>query len=338
MDKFYPGNVNEINVYIWADTKQVCHIQEQFSTMDAPADEVATGNASSFGTIINQAPTAVTNSNSLSVMWIALPALATAAMIVAAPIFLAKKKNSQPYSLPKLRSLRSVALLCCVLMAFMLLSAPVSAVYADPMNRRFVVWGSESTGDTSGPGGATGRKTQTEIQQQRITAQDIAYYFGQYGGYVASDYQGSNSLKYEILGNISYNEQHYPGGVAVVDFDHGVGSQIYYQDYNYFHYMFEDNVGVDSNGYTYDWYWGTHMVYDSDIYQQTTGKTFFALINTCESANTTFWSKNGVGPDADPYPKTDQGVDVNGYAVSMPYAWTHLNITDYPIRLLQLAT
>jgi hypothetical protein len=44
LDKFYPGNVYGINVHVWADTKKVGRMQEQFSTMDSPADLMSSPN------------------------------------------------------------------------------------------------------------------------------------------------------------------------------------------------------------------------------------------------------------------------------------------------------
>jgi hypothetical protein len=101
--------------------------------------------------------------------------------------------------------------------------------------------------------------------------------------------------------------------VAVVDFDHGVLRDDYH-DYNpqvpagEVHYLLEDNFGTYSGP---DYYHPgaphhEHIVYDMDIaYQTTLEKTFFALINTCMSANLT-WE----GP-------------ILGRVQGMPYAWTH---------------
>lgn len=44
LDKFYPGNVYGFNVYVWADTGAIAHIQERISTMDPPPEPVATAN------------------------------------------------------------------------------------------------------------------------------------------------------------------------------------------------------------------------------------------------------------------------------------------------------
>jgi hypothetical protein len=40
-DKFYPGNVYGMTVCVWADTGEIGHVQERFSTVDPPADLIA---------------------------------------------------------------------------------------------------------------------------------------------------------------------------------------------------------------------------------------------------------------------------------------------------------
>jgi len=307
LDKFYPGNVYGIEVYVWADTKDICHIQERFSTMDPPADLVATINDAAVEPLNDNAPVEAAKSNSISTtIWIALPVLAVA-VLGTVPVWLGRKKN-----LPK-RSFKIGGVLFCLLISSELLLVPISTVSAVEPTRRATIWGSESTGAITTPPGCSWRKTQAEISRQRSVALHISDYFKN-DGYTASNYQGSNSLKYEIVGdashqgNISYNEQNY-ARVAVVDFDHGV----YRTDYpqarpNEPHYLFEDNVGsligswpgqVNHNG----------AVYDMDIASDTTlEKTFFALINTCLSANITWQGPN------------------NGQPQGMPYAWTHRTV------------
>jgi hypothetical protein len=41
LDKYYPGNVYGIYVDVWADTGQIRDVQEAFSTLDPPTDEIA---------------------------------------------------------------------------------------------------------------------------------------------------------------------------------------------------------------------------------------------------------------------------------------------------------
>ncbi len=131
---------------------------------------------------------------------------------------------------------------------------------------------------------------------------------------------------------ISYNEQNYPR-VAVVDFDHGNGAINYSQaPSGEFHYLFEDNVGLDYYLDENDWdhamnlsqYYGTHLLYDMDIYPQTTlGKTCFTFISTCNSANV----DNIFGQPPYQYDSA-QGLINGTRARGMPYAWTHRTVAN----------
>lgn len=129
-----------------------------------------------------------------------------------------------------------------------------------------------------------------------------------------------------MLSNISYNEQNYPL-VAVVDFDHGVGRNDSYADYGELHYLIEDNIGnmnfsIPADGTDPDNWVNTHLVYDMDIFNQTSlGKTFFAFINTCASGSIET-SLLGYYPGL-PY---GGGNNTNGKPVGMPYAWTHRTV------------
>jgi hypothetical protein len=301
LDKFYPGNVYGFSVYVWADTGDVCYIHERVSTLDPPEDSVASIDDYIVEALNDQLLVGEASSNSMSIAWIALPAFAVVTLVTA-PVLLNKKKN-----LPRQRSFKIGGILLCLLVSSIVLLVPISTVNAVKPTRRATIWGSESAGDTSYYG-ATGRKTQAEIELQQDLSQLISDYFKN-DGYDASNYQGSNSLKYEILGNISYNEANY-ARAAVVYFDHGVGREDYVQDE--WHYMVEDNIGkvtpIDHN----------HLVYDMDIYDETTmGKTYFAFINTCMSANTTY--------------NCPEGGDFNettGNPQGMPFAWTHRSALD----------
>jgi len=297
LDKFYPGNVYGIYVDIWADTKEIRHIKEVFSTLDPPADKIATLKESAVGPIDTQA-SSETQPNSILIPWVALSVF-TAFMLGTAHIWLFKKK------LPKQRSLKVSGVILCLLLASTMLVS-VSTVSADP-RRRATVWGSESIGQA-------GRKTQAEINQQRLTAQHISDYFKN-DGYYSSNYQGyQGSLKSQILSQIDTNEQNYDR-VAVVDFNHGVGRTDYTSPQEW-HYMFEDHVGTLVDGQQVP----QNGVYDMDVYQKTgLRKTYFALINTCMSANISNLQRDQYGNLWD----SSQGLVGGVRARGMPFAWTH---------------
>lgn len=90
-DKFYPGNVYGMNVYVWADTGEIGHFQERFSTVDPPTELVATADDIASGIADEQATGDKTQSNSLLVM-IMLPAFAVL-MVGTVTVYLGKKKS-----------------------------------------------------------------------------------------------------------------------------------------------------------------------------------------------------------------------------------------------------
>jgi hypothetical protein len=233
------------------------------------------------------------------------------AVVSAMPVLVLKKTGH----VSKQHSFKFVSLILCLLLASTMFMS-LAMVSADP-RRRSTIWGSESTGDPS-------RKTQSEINQQRATAQYISDYFKN-DGYSASNEQGSKgSYRSQILTQISNNEANYDR-VAVIDFNHGVGTTQHTRDNGEFHYLFEDNIGMDlSNPYYYD----NNYVYDMDIYDQTTSrKTFFTFISTCMSANYTSYTTPSHIPGQTC--TVGQGM-INGNAQGMPYAWTHKLVTASP--------
>jgi hypothetical protein len=273
LDKWY-GNLYGIEVDVWADTKEARSAQEAWSTI-TPQEEMAILNASTVTVSTSQAPM-IAETKTSSIMWIALPALAVA-MTGATVVWLSKKKNLNSYTLPKLHALKTGGTLLCVLMFSVVLLIPVATVNA---TGGAVVWGSESTGQVG-----YWRKSSSEITLQRYIANNLQTYFA-YNGYNAYNHQGSGSTKYNILYNDLPNLQSAYNRVAVVDFNHGVGSTGYSQAPGEWHYMFEDNTGTVigppgtppnalNNG-----------VYDMDIYPRVNpSKIIFAFINTCLSAN-----------------------------------------------------
>ena len=300
LDKFYPGNVYGIEVFLWADTKEVYNIQERSTTVDPPADLVANLNDTVTPPSNSDGSTNPTETGSLQTTWITTPTLT--AVTLGAIVAFAKKKT-----LSKSRSLKTGVLLC--LITSLILMFPIS--YAFAVDRCSLVWGSRSSGanDPTVPGSPTWRKTAAELGNQSETAAAINYAFSYYGNYSgAHNYQGEGSKKSAILGNITYSNNNYPF-VAVVDFDHGVGNE----RYGYYHYMFEDDVGCRV-GPHYEWdYANDNGVYDYEIFSDTGGysyssNVYFAFISTCMSADLTTYGQ---------YQQSD------GSPVGMPYAWTH---------------
>ena len=326
LDKFYPGNVYGFNVYVWADTGEVCAINERVFTMDPPIDMIATSNEFSVVPINAFQQTEEIELNSYSVPWFSLPVLAFGMLSFGSTgLLLSRKKKGKDFSF------KFVTVLFCFLMVSMILISPSPTVKATEITRRALIWGAESTGGTNSSLGYTMRKTSGEISQQQSVCANIEDYFDD-NGYSADNWQGDGSIKKYILLNISDAESNY-ANVAVVDFNHGVGRSDTYEDGSgNWHYHFEDNVGpiLDQTTGTYpenssdpeDWT-NKHMVYDMEIYTNTTeNNTFFAFINTCMSANITDWESGGIGPDP------AQGLNNNSKAVGMPFAWTHRTVED----------
>ena len=73
-DKFYPGNVYGMTVCVWADTGEIGSVQERFSTVDSPADLIA-----SEDDIARTSTDYLSNnnlqSNVLLATWVLVPAL-----------------------------------------------------------------------------------------------------------------------------------------------------------------------------------------------------------------------------------------------------------------------
>jgi hypothetical protein len=315
LDKFYPpGNVYGFNVYVWADTGEVCYIQERISTVDPPPELVAT--VADATDMQANTPTAAFEATSTS-STNTLIALTPCGLLVigVAWVWLRRKKNVYVRRLFRLDGL----LLCLLVLS--LFSVPIATVNAASPKGRAVVWGSESSGAYYDPPGFSWRKHPIEVTRQNAIAAYITENFSS-NGYEASDYQGNlgynpGSWKVDILEKTSENDALYPR-VAVVDFDHGNGLDgIPGLPSSEFHYMFEDNHGTKGGPY-YDPgpYLPEYGVYDFEIYPRTAeGKIFFAFINTCNSAHIDenfngYYSKQGIVPGTD-------------RARGMPFAWSH---------------
>lgn len=304
LDKFYFGNVYGIEVYLWADTKEVYDMHERFSTLDPPAGLLADSSYAAVAPLSSQAPfSAESNFMPLTLVGVPILAIATGSAL----FWLGRRNNCQ-----KPKSLKIGTILLCLMLSSTILLIPVATVNAKNPVRSAYIWGSRSSGGYDPdvpPSGATWRKTSGELQQQSAASADIASSFSNYGGYNVSNFQGAGSLKANILSNITYSQGDYL--TAVVDFDHGIYDYIN----GYRHYRFEDDNGTrigPHDDYT-EVTPPVNAVYDCEIYSDTGGSAnpsnvFFALINTCLSADLAIIGQ-GTWPD--------------GSAYGMPYAWTH---------------
>ena len=319
LDKWY-GYMYGIEVDVWADTGEVRSVQEAWSTMPPPegvpsVDMNKVDNLSSqvsdekpANMLSSQAP-AVSEVELNPVMWVALSTLASA-FTGTALIFLHKKKKSSSIHLLKPRYFKIGGMLLCGLILSMTALASVATVTAT--TKTAVIWGSESTGAAAyQEPWINWRKSKAEVDQQRATAITLGSYF-QDGGYAAYNHQGirnPGSSKAQIIDDTqTYTDT--SSRVAFVDFDHGIGSYINGE----FHFMFEDNEGTMGSGNPLE-----NGVFDRDVYWRTWyGKTLFAFISTCMSANLTH-------PDTgEPW----QGYGTQG-AKGLPYAFTHgLTVVD----------
>jgi hypothetical protein len=370
LNKWY-GNLYGIQVDIWADTGEIRAVEEAWSTIN-PQESGFVGSRGVkaspppvYNSTLSTVPIANSTANSLVSGQVSIGALAlsgsaiyvtafsSAVSTICVALFFKSRENK-----PKVCGQQNIGSLktfyrqrkrivnnllkrfgpfgCGLLLLILLVPSLTVFTYvptakATTPTAGAVVWGAESIGAGAYP--TSTRKSQAEIDDQRIIAPMIANYFSQngYGGNNGINHQGINnpgSSKTQILSDLSYLQSNFDK-VAVVDFDHGVGRQDSYNDPNYWHYMLEDNVGQNNsqvaNGTDPNNWVNAHMVYDKDIFSNTNlGKNIFSFINTCESANVSSWQQNGVGPAADPYPnEKDQGIDIGNYAVSMPYAFTH---------------
>ncbi|MCW3999743.1 MAG: hypothetical protein NWE93_05850, partial [Candidatus Bathyarchaeota archaeon] len=336
LDKFYPGNVYGFNVYIWADTKEVYYIHQRVSTIDPPAELVASATdriSQSYCPTANSSPTLTLNS------FLDFPVYILIFIVVISlitPFYLSRQKKNAPtlLRLPKISCLKAGGIVLCLL----ILSPIISALSASPVAATNVggasVWGAESIGsiNSSLNPPESWRKTNGEVEWQRSTSAYIATLFAN-NGYISTNNQGVNnygSNKGPVLDQIQYFESNYPR-VAVVDFDHGNGANetdITGASGDEFHYLFEDNWGTregpvynsdDSNA-------NQHAIYDSNIYEETVaGKTCFAFINTCNSAH--------VGDSYYGQYVSTQGLVDNSIhkARGMPFAWSHgIKVTATP--------
>lgn len=163
LDKFYPpGNVYGFNVYVWADTGEVCHIQERISTVDPPADMVA----SVYDVTDVQEYASDSAFEAASSSMNAVFAIVPCGVLVMgiAWVWLRRKK-----SLCMRRFAKFGGLLLCLLTLSML-SVPIATVNAADPKGRAMIWGSESSAAYRDPPGWSWRKHPDEVSNQSMVA------------------------------------------------------------------------------------------------------------------------------------------------------------------------
>lgn len=318
LDKWY-GYMYGIEVDVWADSGLVRRVREAWSTLPPP-EGVAAADLSGFvvsgvslseaaaydGLLAQSFGVYDAGSEGAASFWVAFSVLC-AVGFVAVPVLVDGGKARRGVKV-------AVVVLCFVMLLVVFFqSVPVSA----SSSRAAVVWGSESTGAYNSSLGFSWRKHPYEVMYQRYISGNIANYFGS-NGYSAFNMQGNpGSVKSNVLSTLQSLTSNYDN-VAVIVFDHGVGSVSYSQAPNEWHYLFEDNVGTVIGSAWPGASQPDNGVYDMDIYPLTeTRKVFFAFINTCLSANTSDWQViNGT------WWYSAQGMGVYG-ARGLPFAFTH---------------
>jgi hypothetical protein len=319
-DKFYPGYVYGMNVYVWADTGEIGHSQLRFSTVGPPddllvtADDIVALAAADEKSGVDNEGSGVDSVESSS-LWSKVVLFSGFAVVVLGGVTVYSRRK-------KSGSSKVSGVLLCILMvssAMLIVAASASTASAYVTNGRAIIWGSESSGAYVAGLGESWRKTYWEVQRQRLAATYIDALFAQ-NGYSTSNSQGTNgttSNKNYVLNAIYNNENNYMS-VAVVDFDHGNGIQpvpISGIPSDEFHYIFEDQFGTLSGDWVDPESTADKAVYDFEIYQRTElKKHFFVLINACNSAHT----DSIFGGEF----TSTQGMQTGG-ARGMPYAWSH---------------
>jgi competence protein ComGC len=310
LNKVY-GELYGIEVDIWADTKEVRSVKEEYSQLAALWFENSTANTDTSavffgGAVPNFAMGILLSATTVSVMG------AFAAVLV-------KKK---PRALHKLkpRFLKT----CVILLGFLIVLAVFSPLVAtaNAATRAATIWGSRSTGAQHPlfPDIWSWRKLNDEKElQDSVSEYLVDNFFNAAHGYSGEDNTWVNA---DVIISQAYSFSNNYDYVAVVDWDHGVtglpgqtSRHSSVPDYEE-HYMFEDDYGTLVGSYpgSQDW---SHGVYDIDMYNAfPPAKVHFAFIDACYSA--------------DYYAKLGQGYSASGYPLGMPFAFTHRLVAYVP--------
>ncbi len=314
-DKMY-GQIFGLQIDIWADTKEIKNIKEQYSTITPLYYERIMAMANE-----TQSTSSVSSATDSSITsWILLSAGIVGATSI---VTIAYRSKTSTFKLGKPRFTKTFAFLFCILMISAFICPLIQAASA---NRGSVIWGARSTDATDYPNWSW-RKSDPEISR----ASTLSTYIHNNFLTAANGYTDSLSYgidKVDILSQATTLHNTYTY-VTVVDWDHGVmgmPGQVGYANvpWNEPHFMFEDDSGT---------IWGTaqqyylnppysqdahtdfsHGVYDIDIYNKfAPGEVNFAFINTCMSANT--WNYGNR-------------FTTSGNPISLPFAFTHREVAD----------
>jgi hypothetical protein len=218
-------------------------------------------------------------------------------------------------SLPKGRFFKFATGVLCLLIVSVMFSVPVSLVSAD-VSHRSLIFGDRDFGHPSS-------KPDEEVANQTELCGWLYDMFSG-GGYTADNFQGSGTTYNNVLYQLSNSLGYLYDTVAVVYFDHGIGSNG----------TAPSSPTGDTEG---NWHYSVYgndgnPIFDKDIYSSTGGKTSkvnFAFISTCMSAN----KEDGRNVDDETgklfyYGNMTHGINNYGYAVGMPFAWTNRIVTD----------
>jgi len=299
------GELYGIQVDIWADTKEVRSVKEEYSPLAAQWFENTTAS-------VDESPVFFSGAEPNFAMGIMVSATTLSVIgVLAAGLFLKK-----PRALGRLKPHFLKAWV--VLLGFLLLLAVFSPLVAtaNATTRVATIWGARSSG-ALGYNSISWRKTDDEINRQgNVTDYIVSNFFT-----AANGYSGANNIwvNKDVIVSQAYSLRYNYDYVAVVDWDHGVtgypGQASGYPSVpdNEEHWMFEDDYGTlwgnqtqyfaDTEGHT-DY---SHGVYDIDMYNAfPPAKVHFAFIDACQSAQ-----------------YLHQGYTASGYPLGMPFAFTH---------------
>ncbi len=351
LNKWY-GDLYGIEVDMYADTGQIISAKEALSSLhpqdylNAPANANNVVNQTS---ILNTAQAlnkeALTvESNPSMIMWLLL--LTSLGILSTVSVFSIKKKAYSHKLFPFFKTkgmklsvhtgnmkkllgpVNAAILICIIALPSLVFSVSISPVKATTPAGTAVVWGSESIGQLFGQTQPYfyWRKEYNEIMVQQNEAQWIEDDFTFAGwagtnGHVINRQGDPGSYKSNIIDDLTFLKNSGATNVAIVDFDHGIGTSLYSGDPGVFHYMFEDEEGNYIGNYPGS-YQPNNAVYDNQIYTLTNeGEVIFAFISTCMSAD--YYNSLGAIPPSDPYYSVLQGHLHDGIYRGMAYAFTH---------------
>ncbi len=297
------GELYGIEVDIWADTKEIRLVEEQYSQLAGPWLE----SIDTSSNIDN-----VTQSNLTGVPAVIAISLGASSFFIIG-IFLKKHSITIQPSDRRFRKIFGITLcLSMLIIIFLPLVQSASATNAG------IIWGAQSSGASNSPVSYSWRKTDAEISRQwYVTGYLGSNFFTPNNGYYGYSNEGVNKdviLSQATTLNNSYDH------IAVLDWDHGVGgypgrAPPYTVPWDEQHYMFEDDYGTVYGAFPGQTDW-SHGVYDIDIYNRiSAAKAHFVFIDACQSANLY---------------RLGEGYTASGNPLGLPFAFTHRIVTFNP--------